>query len=124
MVGDSADHTPIGGNMLRMTRTDRLSLAVAEAAIAHHLGIESHNALAEFVDIKLGGPDFGRRVVLIRTLNFHGHPSQKFAVAVGHQPDEDFEYEAALFGEDGTLLHTFWWDFIGPTVILMKNTKR
>ncbi len=110
--------------MLRMTRAERLSLAVAEAAIAHHLGIESHNALAEFADIK---PSFrkpnGGRVVLIRTWAYHEHPSQVFVAEVGHTHDADYEFDADLYQND-TLLRRFWWDFSGPTVKLMENPER
>ncbi len=119
-----ATHTPIGGKMLRMTRTERLSLAVAEAAVAHHLGIEKHNTLAEFADIKpsFRKPD-GGRAVLIRTWAYHEHPSQTFVVEVGHRADEEWEFDADLY-QDDALLRKFWWDFSGPTVSVWENQVR
>lgn len=123
MVGTYATHTPIGGNMLRMTRSDRLSLAVAEAAVAHHLGIEKHSALAEFVDLRPSWrlSDYGRTVV-IRTFGYHNQPSQQFVVEVGHKADAEYEYEAHLF-QNELLLRKFYWTPSGPDVFLMESSE-
>lgn len=113
--------------MTRLTRMERLSLAVAEAIVIKHLGCHAYFQVTKEVDLRHSIlKQDGKQVILktVESLEFSGQPSQVFVVEVGFTADTDYEYEADLHNQDGLQIKRFWWDICGPRLNVTENPAR
>ena len=108
--------------MTRMTRTERLSVAVAEAVVARHLGLNGP-MVADYVNFRYAGSSPTWVQVTLKTPACHDIPeSQEFIVDVGHEHDAEFEFQARLrIGY--TILRCFYWDISLPNVIVHATSE-
>ena len=107
------------GKMREMSRLERQSVAVAEAVVAHHLGLTGP-MVSEYVNFSYAGSNPGWVRVTLRTPRCHTIPqSQEFVVEVGHRHDEDYECPARLY-QGTNIIRCFYWTPILPNVSVVE----